>query len=261
MHLHCGLWCFSSQGRAADMAHTTRMAQPAVDAPCEPSCCLRAQHLSLHPWLLLMHACRLLFEVLHKVLPMHLPDDRLLVSGQAAAASRQTGPSFITGSIKHPTRDEFVPAASAVSAAASATSTKHGSSKGGRSSSGGSRRHRKQGLTVKTLRRMLVVVGPEGVGVRRRAALTAFERSMVMSLGVVLVGGVLGWVSGARAAQARQQQQELRMQQRAQLTRLEQQQEAAAKGGGSAASSRARRHERRVVGRRQSESVSVAAVV
>lgn len=228
-----------------------------------PAALTSSQHLSLHPWLLLlllMHACRLLFEVLHKALPMHLPDDRLLVSGQAAAASRQTAPSFITGSIKHPTRDEFVPAASAVPVAASATSTKQGGSKGGRSD-GGSRRHRKQGLTVKTLRRMLVVAEPEGVGVRRRAALAAFGRSMALSLGVVLVGGVLGWVSGARAAQARQQQQELRVQQRAQLARLEQQQEAAAKSGGGAASSRSRRHERRAVSLGQSEGVEVAAVV
>lgn len=189
---------------------------------------------------------------------MHLPDDRLLVSGQAA----NTRPShFITGSIKHPEKDTFVSATAAVGASTAAAADGIGSGggdkKGGKvkgsssRSSRGGRRHRR-GLNVRTLRRMLVVAGPEGQGVRRKAALIALGRSMAVSLGVVLIGGVLGWVVGGRGARAAEEQE---------------QQEAAAAAAAAAekkakgVAKKERRQQRKAEGRRQSQSVDVAAVI
>jgi hypothetical protein len=189
---------------------------------------------------------------------MHLPDDRLLVSGQAAS---RTTSGFITGSIKHPQNDSFISATSAVPAAAAAVAgSDGGKEKGGkhRGSSKGSRRHkRKKGLTVKTLRRMLVVAGPEGQGVRTRARMVALGRSMATTVGVVLVGGVLGWVVGTRAAHAQQQQEEEQQEQH----RAAEAATGAGAGAGAACTRRGRREQRRAEGRRQSQGVAVTAVV
>lgn len=140
---------------------------------------------------------------------MHLPDDRLLVSGQAAAAAGGSGAGGVRGSIKQPGKEGFLPATAAVPAAAEA-----GEAAGSSSASGeqqgrrkGGRRRRHRGLTVKTLRRMLAVAGPEGQGVRRNAHLAALGRKLAVSLGVVLLGGVLGWsVGGAKAAKEEQEE-------------------------------------------------------
>ena len=164
------------------------------------------------------------------MLPFHLPDERLLLSGQASTASSTTASaaaphaastrpsSFITGSIKHPDKDSFVPASSAVPAPApaddaaghdAASSSKKGRHRG--SQVHRRRHHRNKGahLTVRMLRRMLVVAGPAGHAVRRNAALMAAGHQLGVSLCVVVLGSLLGWATGAKAAaKARRQQEE-----------------------------------------------------
>lgn len=197
-------------------------------------------------------SCRLVFEVLRRVLPMHLPDDRLLVSGQAqaAAAGRSGGAGGVRGSIKQPGKEGFLPATAAVPAAAAGEPAGSSSASGeqqGRRKGGRRRRHR--GLTVKTLRRMLAVASPEGQGVRRNAHLAALGRKLAVSLGGVLLGGVLGWsVGGAKAAKGQEEEQQgsLRM---------------GRVGAEPQLAERQPRHEKVLKRRQASKQVSAAAIV
>lgn len=96
--------------------------------------------------------------MLPRALPMHLPDDRLLVSGQAdkrTAPRNGTTSDVITGSIKTPGSDSFIAASSVVPAAHAAGKSPQesgsGSTAGSKRGRGG-RRQRKPHLAVKTLR-------------------------------------------------------------------------------------------------------------
>ena len=197
--------------------------------------------------------------MLHKALPMHLPDERLLVSGQAAqrGTAQHTVSGSITGSIKHPDNDTFIPARTAVPAAGEAGHAAAATAETGQRRGSRHRRGRK-GLTVRALRRMLVVSGPVGLGVRRKAALLAVARGLATSLAVMLVGGVLGWAVGARTSQGEQQPEQ---QQKRPAQQQQQQQQVVVEQGAAAVSRKSRREQRRQEGRRQSQQVAAAAVV
>jgi hypothetical protein len=193
--------------------------------------------------------CRLLFEVVPKVLPMHLPDARMLVEGrqqqkraikphmspqqqqkllqQQHSAESATSSSSIKGNVY--TEGEIKPAAA--EANATATSDDSSINAADRKEKGG-RRHRK--LRKRTLQRMMFDISqPEGSEVRRRQKMLALTRQLCSWGALLLLGGAAGFAFKAR--QERQERREERQRQR-------QQQQAAAKA--AAASSGGRRKRR-----------------
>jgi hypothetical protein len=133
-------------------------------------------------------ASRLVFQVLPRVLPMHLPDDRLLVSGQHGGSG---GSVIVTGSAKSARNDSFVPMAQAVSAPAAG--------KGKKAQLGGR-------LTAATLRRMMAAVAaPAGAHVRRRANAKAIAARLARYGALVAASSVAGWVAGRARREAMEQ--------------------------------------------------------
>ncbi|KAF6259112.1 hypothetical protein COO60DRAFT_1043936 [Scenedesmus sp. NREL 46B-D3] len=197
---------------------------------------------------------RLLFEVLPRVLPMHLPDARMLVEGrqqlkqavqphmspqqqhtlleQQHSSESAMSSSSITGNVY--TEGEVKSAA----AEAAARAAPHGGSNGVDKERGG-RRHRK--LRKHTLQRMMFdITQPEGWEVRQRQKMVALTRKLCSWGALLLLGGAAGWAY--RARQERQQQQEARQRkrQRQQQQQQEQQQQEAARKASSGARRRLR---------------------
>ncbi|WIA07980.1 hypothetical protein OEZ85_007453 [Tetradesmus obliquus] len=191
---------------------------------------------------------RLLFEVLPRVLPMHLPDTRMLLEGRqqqqqvqphmsprqqqqllqqqhsadsTASSSSIRGNVYTEGKIKSAAVEAGDGSTSDSSSSAAAKQQKRG------------RRHRK--LRKRTLQRMMFDISqPEGWEVRQRQKMLALTRKLASWGALLLLGGAAGWAYKAR--QERQQQREERQRQR------QRQQQPAAKGvPGGAGGTRHRR--------------------
>lgn len=150
-------------------------------------------------------ACRLLFEVLPRALPMHLPPDSPMLVRAAPPQQQQQLQHRSGGGIL----GNILRGAAAVSARAHLPGSR------------GQRQLHGSRLSRRTLRRMVVVQQPVGREVRQRAALAAAARRLGGWVAVMLVGGAVGWLVRARREQepttapapAREQRQEQKEQQ------------------------------------------------
>lgn len=185
--------------------------------------------------------CRLLFEVLPKVLPMHLPDDRMLLAGQQGkkegqsdavqlqqACSTSTTGSFVDSSnsirgnvyAAGEVRPALLPAGSSDDIAGNESERESSGKEGGSGSKGkpGKKHKRHKRLRKRTLQRMVFEIQqPEGWEVRQRQKLAALSRKLCAWGGMVLLAGAVGWA--VRARQDRQQKQQKGLKQQAASSR------------------------------------------